>query len=126
MVLWQVWRTTNSATCYILIVIRVLHAEGKVTTGDKYVLAYHPSRHVAAFQLLGGISLKDFNKGIALIVGCADHSASLLKDDVNPEMDISFAILNAKYGLFISLFLAFHAAIWKTKQSNSNTKFRLD
>ena len=78
-------------------VIRVVRAEGKVTTGDKYVLAFHPSRHVAAFQLLGGISLKDFKKDVALIGGCADHSASLLKDDVNPDMDIRFAILKSYF-----------------------------
>ena len=54
------------------------------------ITSYYISSN-AAFLNLGGISLTDFKKDVVLVGGSEDGHASLLRDDIDPDLDLRYS-----------------------------------
>ena len=63
----------------------------KLKSGEKYCLAYHPSRSIQDLQDLGGVSLKDLKDHANAVGGCwgSDSWALLVRDDADIDIDTS-------------------------------------
>ena len=61
----------------------------KLKKGEKYCLAYHPSRSIQDLQELDGVSLKDLKERTNAVVGCLDSDswALLVRDDIDIDLE---------------------------------------
>ena len=68
--------------------------------GEKYCLAFHPSKVFQDLQEMGGVSLKDLNEHANAVGGCwgNDSWAHLVRDDV----EIDFEILILRLGMVLT------------------------